>query len=326
MSQLFFRWMFVCFCLFSLIFTAQAEGVTPTPTSIPPEMWSLEEKAQAPNQSVWGIPTDENISEEEALIFAQAYLLDNGLIDEQALKNSFEIYTYFFIKDPSIDGGKGIHHSGPFYQFRYNEVTYKDGGKYSLYRFIISVDANSGEMIDLIDNTGNIPFFFPLEETMVVGPMWYKPGEKNISISAEEHSVYQQLWENVSVAARGTTVYEFAMANSPRKGKLDGVLKYWPEVVVNRDYVWGVPTNDNIQQDDALFIAYAFIHNECNIDFEILSHYYPIFGYENTSPQKPIWWISFICYDNSRDDSFAIKIYANDGSIAMWSDFVTLFP
>lgn len=163
---------------------------------------------------------------------------------------------------------------------------------------------------------------FPAMAADEFQPMMYTPGECVIIVTEEQQTVCQYL---LSAAAEGAQKHE-SFWQTHRLDQLDERLRSNQELYADDDlpYIFCTPAEDDISAEQALFIAYQYLMSHTDATYDALRHFYPDVCFISTEQTGAMWWLSFKPYDDSYDYSYRVFLYAEDGSIADFRQFVLL--
>lgn len=77
-------------------------------------------------------------------------------------------------------------------------------------------------------------------------------------------------------------------------------------------YTFCVPSENDIDAETALFIAYDYLMQDKNFSYDRLLHFYPRFLFVSTETTGTLWWVQFYCFDMTYSDTYRVLIYAPD--------------
>lgn len=171
--------------------------------------------------------------------------------------------------------------------------------------------------------------FFPATALADLGEMDYQPGEFVVTITDEHQAIYEQLLTEASEGAQKSEgFWKFHRMDQLDERLRDDAEYYssdaYDHVNYPLPYTFFVPSENDIDAETALFIAYDYLMQDKNFSYDRLLHFYPRFLFVSTETTGTLWWVQFYCFDKTYIDTYRVLIYALDGSVAQFYKNITV--
>ena len=146
--------------------------------------------------------------------------------------------------------------------------------------------------------------------------MMYVPGEYTVTITGEQRETCERLLADATEnAQQNENFWAFC-----RMDQLDERLRAAEDTylrgVYEQSFADCMPTEQDIDATEALFIAYVYLMETEGVSYAQLTHYYPIFFFISTEKTGAMWYMTLVCHDEVYKDTFQFFLYAQDGSMA----------
>lgn len=139
----------------------------------------------------------------------------------------------------------------------------------------------------------------------------YCDGEKIIILSAEDQERYSQI--AVQAYENAPEVLKTSQLTLEQRAQETQLLSEEEKTYAT---LWGLPQGDDISQETALYLSYAYLQESCQMEEAELVSLFPVFTFEITDPEAPVWCIKFMPLDAEAQTVIVVKIYAGSGCLA----------
>lgn len=139
----------------------------------------------------------------------------------------------------------------------------------------------------------------------------YCDGEKIIILSAEDQEWYSQI--AAQAYENAPEVLKTSQLTLEQRAQETQLLSEEERAYTT---LWGLPQGDDISQETALYLSYAYLQEACQMEDKELASLFPVFTFEITDPEAPVWCIKFMPLDAETQAVIVVKIYAGSGCLA----------
>lgn len=139
----------------------------------------------------------------------------------------------------------------------------------------------------------------------------YCDGEKIIILSAEDQEWYSQI--AAQAYENAPEVLKTSQLTLEQRAQETQLLSEEEKTYTT---LWGLPQCDDISQETALYLSYAYLQEERQMEDKELTSLFPVFTFEITDPEAPVWCIKFLPLDAEAQTVIVVKIYAGSGCLA----------
>lgn len=137
----------------------------------------------------------------------------------------------------------------------------------------------------------------------------YCDGEKIIILSAEDQERYSQI--AVQAYENAPEVLKTSQLTLEQRAQETQLLNEEERTYAT---LWGLPQGD--AQETALHLSYAYLQEAWQMEEAELVSLFPVFTFEITDPEAPVWCIKFLPLDAEAQTVIVVKIYAGSGCLA----------
>lgn len=139
----------------------------------------------------------------------------------------------------------------------------------------------------------------------------YCDGEKIIILPAEDQEWYSQI--AAQAYENAPEVLKTSQLTLEQRAQETQLLNEEERTYAT---LWGLPQGDDISQETALHLSYAYLQEEWQVEEAKLASLFPVFTFEVTDPAAPMWCIKFLPLDAEVQAVMVVKIYAGSGCLA----------